>query len=75
MKGFYQNKDYQKALQYAKKVLEDDHIDNRIKSDAQIMIARSAIETGNDNLAKTAFAEVQKIATGALGAEAWYYDA
>ena len=34
------------------------------ESDAQIMIARSAIETGNEQLAETAFAEVKKIATG-----------
>lgn len=39
------------------------------------MIARSAIETGNEQLAETAFAEVKKIATGEVGAEAWYYDA
>ena len=39
------------------------------------MIARSAIETGDENLAETAFAEVKKIATGELAAEAWYYDA
>jgi len=75
MKGYYERKDYERTLAYAEKVLSQGNIDNRIKSDAQIMIARSAIETGNEELAETAFAEVKKIATGEAGAEAWYYDA
>ncbi|MEM1257241.1 MAG: tetratricopeptide repeat protein, partial [Bacteroidota bacterium] len=75
MKGYYERKDYQNTLAYAEKVLKAGNIDNRIKSDAQIMIARSAIETGNEQLAETAFAEVKKIASGEVGAEAWYYDA
>ena len=75
MKGYYERKDYQNTLAYAEKVLNAGTIDNRIRSDAQIMIARSAIETGNEQLAETAFAEVKKIATGRIGAEAWYYDA
>ena len=50
-------------------------IDNRIKSDAQVMIARSAIATDNEQLAKTAYQDVKQIASGELAAEAWYYDA
>ncbi|MEM9362020.1 MAG: tetratricopeptide repeat protein [Bacteroidota bacterium] len=75
MKGYYQKKNYDLTIAYAEKVLRASKIDNRIKSDAQIMIARSAIETGDENLAETAFVEVKKIATGELAAEAWYYDA
>jgi len=75
MKGYYGRKDYPSTLAYAEKVLKAGNIDDRIKSDAQIMIARSAIETGNEPLAETAFAEVKKIAKGEVGAEAWYYDA
>lgn len=75
MKGYYEEKKYNLTLEYAEKVLKAPKIDNRIKSDAQIMIARSAIETGDENLAETAFAEVRKIATGETAAEAWYYDA
>jgi predicted negative regulator of RcsB-dependent stress response len=33
------------------------------------------MQTGNEARAKTAYAEVQKIATGSLAAEALYYDA
>lgn len=75
MKGYYGQKDYQRTISYAEKVLAALNIDDRIKSDAQIMIARSAIETGNEQLAETAFSEVKKIASGEVAAEAWYYDA
>ena len=75
MKGYYEQKNYGQTLAYAEKVLNAPKIDNRIKSDAQIMIARSAIETGDEQRAETAFAEVKKIATGEIAAEAWYYDA
>ena len=75
MKLYYENNDYEAAVMYAEKVLANPKIDNRIKSDAHVMIARSAIKTNNMAKAKTAYAEVQKIATGALAAEALYYDA
>ncbi|MEN1783645.1 MAG: tetratricopeptide repeat protein [Bacteroidota bacterium] len=75
MKTYYDKKDYQKTLTYAEKVLKADNIDDRIKADAQIMIARSAIEIGNMELAETAFAAVVTIAKGEVAAEAWYYDA
>nr|WP_299344476.1 tetratricopeptide repeat protein [Allomuricauda sp.] len=75
MKGYYGQKNYPQTITYAEKVLSAPKIDNRIKSDAQIMIARSAMATGDENLAKTAYREVKKIATGELAAEAWYHDA
>ncbi|GLB50000.1 hypothetical protein Y10_23680 [Neptunitalea sp. Y10] len=74
MKAYYEKKDYEATVLYAERVLENPKIDDRIASDAQIMIARSAMKTGNETRAKKAYAEVQKIATGALGAEALYYD-
>ncbi len=75
MKGYYGQKDYGQTIAYAEKVLGAPKLDDRIKSDAQIMIARSAIATNNESLAKTAYLDVKKIATGELAAEAWYYDA
>lgn len=75
MKGYYEQKNYEKTLTYADKVLAVPTIDNRIKSDAQIMIARAAIATGDDAKAKSAYQEVLKIATGGTAAEALYYDA
>ncbi len=75
MKGYYEQKNYDKTIAYAEKVLATSKIDDRIKSDAHIMIARSAIKTGNETRAKNAYAEVLKIAHGELAAEALYYDA
>ncbi|MCX2679556.1 tetratricopeptide repeat protein [Galbibacter sp. EGI 63066] len=75
MKASYEQKNYPQTISYAEKVLGNSKVDNRIKSDAHVMIARSAIATDNEAKAKSAYAEVQKIATGALAAEALYYDA
>ncbi len=75
MKSYYEQRNYNQAMAYAEKVLTNPKIDNSVKSDAQVIIARSSIETNNEQRAKTAYTEVQKIATGALAAEALYYDA
>ncbi|MDX1327887.1 MAG: hypothetical protein R3299_09275, partial [Arenibacter sp.] len=75
MKGYFEQSNYNKTMEYAGKVLATSKIDDRIKSDAHIMIARSAIKTNNESRAKTAYAEVRKIARGGLAAEALYYDA
>src|SRR5699024_9837855 len=75
MKVSYELERYEQTVQYAEKVLANSQIDNSIRSDAQVYIARSAIKTGNDSKAKTAYAQFQKIATGRLAAEALYYDA
>ena len=64
MKGYYEQKNYEKTIAYAEKVLRTPSIDNRIKSDAQIFIARSAIKTNDESRAKDAYAEVLKIASG-----------
>ena len=75
MKASYELKQYFEAVNYAERVLQNSKIDNSIKSDAQVIIARSAMKTDNEAKAKIAYAEVQKIATGQLAAEALYYDA
>lgn len=74
MNAYYQLNNYKDAEAYAEKVLTNSKLDNKVKSDAQIIIARSAIKTGNENKAKLAYADVEKIATGALAAEALYYN-
>lgn len=75
MKGYYEAKDYSRAVSYADKVLAIPTIDNRIRSDAHSIIARSAIKTNDLAKAEEAYKEVKKFATGQLAAEAWYYDA
>ncbi|QYJ67493.1 tetratricopeptide repeat protein [Flavobacterium litorale] len=75
MKSYYDQKEYANAVVYAEKVMANDKIEDRIKSDAQIIIARSAVKTNNMEKAKTAYAKLFTIAKGELAAEALYYDA
>lgn len=75
MKSYYQLENYANTVKYAEKVLQNSKIENSVKSDAQVFIARSAIQTGDEEKAKKAYQEVRKIATGSLAAEAQYYDA
>ena len=75
MKSYYEQKDYTNAVIYADKVGANPKVDDRIKSDAQIIIARSAIKTNDEGKAKIAYAKLQTIAKGELAAEALYYDA
>ena len=75
MKANYQLKSYKLAVDYAEKVLSSSRIDKNIKSDAHIIIARSAMKTGDEVKAKTAYAQVESIASGELAAEALYFNA
>ena len=75
MKANYQLDNYNQAVAYAEKVLRNSKIDKNIQSDAHVIIARSAIKTGDESKAKTAYAQVEKIASGKLAAEALYYSA
>ncbi|MFD2552460.1 tetratricopeptide repeat protein [Bizionia sediminis] len=75
MKAHYQLEAYKQAVAYAEQVLKQDKIDNKIISDAYVIMARSAMKTGNESKAKTAYAQVEKTATGETAAEAFYYKA
>ena len=75
MKGYYKQDDYSKAVTYAEKVLAQPRADNQMKSDAQIIIARSAVKTNDMTKARSAYKKVEAIASGELKAEALYYDA
>ncbi|ESU20504.1 TPR-domain containing protein [Flavobacterium cauense R2A-7] len=75
MKCYYDQKEYANAVVYADKVLANAKTDDKVKSDAQIIVARSAIKTNDEVKAKEAYAKLQKIAKGELAAEALYYDA
>jgi hypothetical protein len=50
-------------------------LDKKVLSDAQVIIARSAFETGDLMKARDAFELVEASSTGELKAEATYYDA
>ena len=75
MKANYQLENYNDAVAYAEKVLSNSKIDNRIEADAHIIIARSAMKTGDEAKAKTNYAKVETVATGETAAEALYYNA
>jgi TolA-binding protein len=75
MKSFYEKEDFANAVVYADKVLKNDKIEDQIKSDAQIIVARSAIKTNDEAKAKVAYEKLNKIAKGELKAEALYYEA
>ncbi|ESU25846.1 TPR-domain containing protein [Flavobacterium limnosediminis JC2902] len=75
MKCYYEQKEFANAVVYADKVLANPKTDDKVKSDAQIIVARSAIKTNDEVKAKEAYAKLQKIAKGELAAEALYYDA
>ena len=75
MKCYYDKKDYSNSVVYAEKVLNGAKIDDNVKSDAQIIIARSAFQTGDEGKARAGYSKLLTIAKGELAAEALYYDA
>ena len=75
MKGYYVQENYEKSVTYAETVLNQPKIDDKIKSDAQIIIARSAFKTNKVEKARSSYKIVEEIATGKLKAEALYYAA
>ncbi|MEN8124245.1 MAG: tetratricopeptide repeat protein [Bacteroidota bacterium] len=75
MKGNYALNNYEKAVNYAEMILQKEKIEDQVKSDAQIIIARSAFKTDDIYKAQEAFKVVENSASGKLKAEAIYYDA
>lgn len=75
MKGYYATQNYEEAVAYADKVLGQEKIDAKVQSDAEIIIARAAFETGDMLKAEEGFARVGESATGEVKAETLYYDA
>ncbi len=75
MKGYYEAENYKKAVEYAKKVLLISKIEKIVEADAQLIIARSALKTGDYTTSEEYFNQVGKTASGKLKAETLYYDA
>lgn len=75
MKTYYEQKEYGNAVLYADKVLSNPKTDDKVKSDAQIIIARAAFNSGDLQKARQAYSKLLVIAKGELAAEALYYDA
>ncbi len=75
MKSYYEKGDYPNAVTSAEKVLGNPKTDNKVRSDAQIIVARSAIKANDDVKARAAYAKLLTIAKGEVAAEAQFYDA
>lgn len=75
MKCYYDKKDYDNSVIYADKVLLNTKADANVKADAQIIVARAAMQTGDEDKAETAYAKLSATSKGELAAEALYYDA
>lgn len=75
MKVSYEKQDYPAAVSAAEKVLANPKMDDKVKSDAQIIIARSALKSGDEAKARAAYARLLAIAKGEVAAEAQFYDA
>lgn len=75
MRAYYNQKEYPNAVVYADKVLANPKTDNKVKSDAQIIVARAAIQVNDEAKARVAYAKLQTIGKGEMAAEALYYDA
>lgn len=75
MKANYQLSKYNSAVNYAEKVIANKNIDNKIKSDANIIIARSAYLSNDLVRAREAYKAVSLVATGETAAEALFYNA
>ncbi|MGV9003592.1 tetratricopeptide repeat protein [Flavobacterium sp.] len=74
MRAYFDQKDYLNAVIYADRVLANPKTDDKVKSDAQIIVARSAIKANDEAKARVAYAKLLTIAKGELAAEALYYD-
>jgi len=75
MKVYYDKADFANAVISAEKVLANPKTDDKVRSDAQIIVARSAVKTNDEAKIRTAYAKLLTIAKGELAAEALYYDA
>ncbi|GGF25664.1 hypothetical protein GCM10011518_38770 [Flavobacterium limi] len=75
MKCYYDKKDYNNSVVYADKVLQNAKADANVKADAQIIVARAAMQSGDEDKAKGAYAKLSTTSKGELAAEALYYDA
>ena len=75
MKAYYEQENYNQSVSYANKVLSDLTISDNVRSDANVIIARSSWKTGNEAAAKSAYEAVRLNASGTLAAEATYFKA
>ena len=75
MKGYSSTKAYNLAIEYAKKILAKDKLDDNLKLDAKTVIARTSFINLDLETAEEFYKNVEEDAAGELKAEALYYNA
>jgi TolA-binding protein len=73
MKAYYQTQDFEEATNYAEKVIANPKSSSRMKNDAQLIIARSSLKTGDEDKAKKYYKKLAGTSNGQLAAESLYY--
>ncbi len=73
MKAYYNAKQMNSALAYAEKVLNNTKSNKQMKHDAQVIMARVSMETGDEAKARLYYEKLSKRASGKIAAEALYY--
>ena len=64
---------YQKTIDVARRVLENDKISREIRQEANLLIARAALGQNNLDMAKDYYTQTNQIAENIMAAEAKYY--
>ena len=75
MKGYSKTDAHNLAIEYAKKILLKEKIDDNLKLDAKIVVARAAFKKEDYNTAEEYYYNVDKTASGELKAETLFYKA
>lgn len=75
MKAYSRIEEYNLSIAYAKKILAKDKLDDNLKLDAQIIIARTSFINLDLETAEEYYEAVESEATGELKAETLYYSA
>ncbi len=75
MKAYTKTENHDASIEYAKKILTKDKLDENLRLDAKKTIARASFKTNKLDVAESYYAEVEEEAKGELKAEALYYSA
>ncbi len=75
MRIYYESKDYDKAITYGDKLISLKNINDKVKTDANLFIARSSINLGDKNRALDAYIKLENDSNREFAVEALYYKA
>ena len=75
MRIYYEKKDYVRAVNYGDKLISLKNINDKVKTDANLFIARSSINLGDKKKALNAYIELENDSNREFAVEALYYRA